>query len=160
MDASDWASMLALVLVVAVLLASGPVAGGLVQPSGLPTTVDDGDATVANVDVASDDIHVSDGRFGTAVSYVRVPDAHVELASVVDHPRIVYRVEVPTLDADLTATRIVGDRGDHVLHVRDYGLDPTQVTESKYDATLTVRVQSFAVDRTVYERNVTVEVRE
>lgn len=159
MDSSDWTSGVAVAIVLFVLLASGPVAGGFVQPSGIPTSVDDGTATVESVAVPTDELHVSDGRFGTAVSYLRVPDARVRLAAVSDHPRLVYRVEVPALDVDLTATRIVAERGTHDLHLRDHALEPDRVSNSSYEATVTVRVQSFAVDRTAYERNVTLEVR-
>lgn len=159
METSDWVSGLAVVTVIVVALGSGPLGAGLVQPSGTPTTVGDGNATVANLDVSPADLHVSSGRFGTDVSYLRVPDAHVTLASVSDRPRIVYRVEVPALDADLTGTRIVSERGEYELGISDYGLDPSSVTASSYEGRLTVRIQSFAGDRTVYERNVTVEVR-
>lgn len=158
MDRSDWASTLAVAVVAVVLVASGPLAGGLVQPSGTPTTVDDGNATVASVAVPAENLEITPGRFGTDVSYLRIPDAEVRLASVTDHPRLVYRIEVPALDVELTATKIVTDRGTHRLHLRDYGMDPATVTNGSYDATVSVRVQSFGLDRTVSRENVTVEV--
>lgn len=158
MDRSDWASGVAVAVVLCVLLASGPLASGLVRPSGTPTTVDDGNATVASVDVPTTEFEITPGRFGTNVTYLRIPDAEARLASVTDHPRLVYRIEIPALDAELTATKIVADRGTHRLHLRDYGMDPATVTNERYDATVSVRVQSFAVDRTVYRENVSVEV--
>ena len=159
MKSSDWASGLAVALVALVLVASGPLAGGFVQPSGTPTTVGDGNATVASVAVPTEDLSVSPGRFGTDVVYLRVPDARVDLSDVTEHPRLVYRIEVPALDASLTTTKIVTERGSYGLHVRDYAVDPDRVTNASYDATVSVRVQSFAVDHTVFRRNVTVEVR-
>lgn len=158
MDRSDWTSVLAVGVVALVLLASGPLAGGLVRPSGTPTTVDDGNATVAGVSVPTEALEISPGRFGTDVTYLRIPDAQVRLASVTDHPRLVYRIEVPALDAELTTTRIVADCGSYRLSIRDHGMDPATVSNDSYDATVTVRVQSFALDRTVYRENVTVEV--
>ena len=158
MEPADWVSGVAVTIVVVVLVASGPLAGGLVQPSGTPTTVDEGDASVESATVPVEDLRISPGRFGTKVSYVRVPDATVDLAAVTDRPRLLYRVEIPALDADLTASKIVTDRGTHRLHVGDYGLDSGTVTNESYDATVTVRVQSFTVDRTILERNVTVAV--
>jgi hypothetical protein len=159
MEASDWVSGLAVATALLVVLGSGPLGAGLVQPSGTPTTVGDGNATVATLAVTPADLHVSSGRFGTYVEYLRVPDARVDLAAVTGHPRVVYRVQVPALDADLTGTEIVTDRGRYTLGIGDYGLDPDAVSASTYEGRVTVRIQSFAVDRTVYARNVTVEVR-
>lgn len=159
MTRSEQASGLAVGVVVIVLIASGPLAGGLLEPAGTPTTVGEGTATVADAAVDADGLAITPGRFGTDVSYVRVPDARVRLAEVSGHPRLVYRVEVPGVDADLTATEIVGERGRYRLHVSDYGFDSDRLSNGSYEGAVTVRVQSFTSDRTVLRRNVTVEVR-
>lgn len=159
MDPSDWASGLAVAVVAVVLLASGPLASGFLQPSGGPTSLGEGDATVADVTVPTEDLVITSGRFGTNVAYLRVPDARIDLSAVTDRPRLVYRIQVPALDADISATDIVTDRGTYRLHIRDHALESGTVSAGSYDATVTVRVQSFTADRTVYRQNVTVEVQ-
>jgi len=159
MERSDWLTAVVVILVAVLLLGSGPLAGGLLQPSGTPTTLGDGDVEVGVVDVSTTEFVLTPGRFGTAVTYLRVPDAAVQLASVTDRPRLVYRVQVPALGVDRTVSTVVTDRGQHRLHLRAQALEPGTVEEDEYTGTVRVRVQSFSTDRTLYRQDVTIEVK-
>jgi len=126
-----------------------------------PTTVGDGQANATVERLDTDEMVIDSGRFGTQVSYLRLPDATVSVSDTVGQPRLVYRVVVPALGVDSVATEVLsaGQSGTLRLELRDRGLDPAAVTEDQYRATVTVRVQSFERDRTVFETNETVEVR-
>ncbi|MBX0295508.1 hypothetical protein [Haloarcula nitratireducens] len=143
--------------VVVVSVATGPLTGVDVTEQRV-TEFGDGTATVESVAVDTGAIRVTDGRFGTGVSYLRVPTATVAVASVTDRPRLVYRVSVPALDVELTETTVVTKPGTHRLAPDDRGMARGTADGSSYTGTLAVRVQSFTTDRTVYRENVTMEV--
>ena len=126
-----------------------------------PTTVGDGQANATVERLDTDEMVIDSGRFGTGVAYLRIPDAEVRVTDTVGRPRLVYRIALPALDVDSVTTQLLqdGQSGRLRLGMRDRGLDPAAVTEDRYRATVTVRVQSFEGDRTVFERNETVEVR-
>ncbi|NLV08525.1 hypothetical protein ACAH01_03520 [Halomicrobium sp. HM KBTZ05] len=151
---------LAVAVVAVTLLLTGPF--GVVDATARnPTTVGDGraNATVERLDTSG--LLVEGGRFGTGVDYLRIPDATVAVSDIEGRPRLVYRVSVPELGVDRTTTKLLsgGQSGTVRLGMRDRGLDPDSVTEQRYRATITVRVQSFEYDQTVFETDETVEVR-
>lgn len=153
---------LAVVAVLAVtLILTGPF-GVVDATAGNPTTVGDGRANATVERLATDEMVIDHGRFGTEVRYLRLPVATIGVSNTVGQPRLVYRVVVPALEVDAVTTRVLstGQSGTLRLGMRDRGLDPAAVTEEQYRATVTVRVQSFEQDRTVFERNESVEVRE
>lgn len=127
-----------------------------------PTTavVGDGTAEVSVVSLPADRLRIDDGRFGTGVQYLRIPDVRVRVDDVDGDPRIVYRVEVPALDVDEAATNSLTGRTGQTVTVRgvDQAFDPEEIPADRYDARVTVRVQSFDVDETVASTNVTVAV--
>jgi hypothetical protein len=118
-----------------------------------------GDATVEAVTL-EDRLVVTDGRFGTGVAYLRIPEARVALAVVEGRSRLVYSVAVPALGFERVGDRTVGPRSPDTVTVgmSDRAVRYDAVDADAYEATMTVRVQSFSVDRTVFQRNVTVEV--
>ena len=151
----------AVVAVLAVtLVLTGPF-GVVDATAGNPTTVGDGGANATVERLATDEMVIDQGRFGTDVRYLRLPDATVDVSNTVGQPRIVYRVVVPALEVDTVSTQVIsaGQSGTVHLGMRDQGLAPAAVTEDQYRATVAVRVQSFEQDRTVFETNKTVEVR-
>jgi len=148
------------IVLVTLVLSSPLVHGVTLTEAGPPTTVGDGNATVSNVDVDTDSVHVSPGRFGTAVSYVRMPDATVDVTQVDGAPRLVYRFEIPALEIDHDATKVLSSRGATTVRLGDVAVLPERLAVDRYDARVTVRVQSYTVDRVVYNESVTVEVRE
>jgi hypothetical protein len=150
---AEWA-VVALVVVVAV---GGPAAG-FDPVEERPETVGTGTADLDVRGLAVEELRVESGRFGTGVAYLRLPPASVGVADINASLRVVYRVQVPTLGVDVITTRLLapGDEGVVTLAPRDRGLDT--VPADPVAARMTVRVQSFVTDRTVFERNETVEV--
>lgn len=147
-------------LIVLTLLLSGVTVGDGGFASRNPTVVGDGTASATVESLPTERLHVDDGRFGTDVRYLRVPDATVRVSNVTGTPRLVYRVQIPGLDVDESVTRLLreGQRGRVELRGVDVAFDPPTVTADHYDGTVSVRVQSFEVDETVLRVNETVEV--
>lgn len=145
--------------VVAVTLAlSGPAVSAVSFGPSPGGELDDGNATVASASLDGT-AALTDGRFGTGVAYLRVPDATVRLSAVTGNPRLVYRVSVPGLGVDAAATTGLGPASRRArVRVPDRAFEPATVDRDRYRGTLSVHVQSFAVYRTVLRRNVTVEV--
>lgn len=146
--------------VIVVLVFSGPLVPGLsFADAGPPSTIGDGNATVSAVTVDADAVAITPGRFGSGVDYLRAPDARVDVESVSGAPRIVYVLEVPDLDAEITATRLLDGPGAAVVRPSERAFSPGTEFEDEYRGELTVRVQSLSTDRSVYSESVTVEVR-
>jgi len=159
MDAARAGTVLSVTLVLATLVATGPLVGvTAVGPS--ESGLGEGTATVEDVHLATP-LSMTPGRFGTGVVYLRIPDAGVELSAVEGRSRLVYRVAVPALGFDRVGTRTIATgRTRAAVEMSDRAFAPAAVNASRYRARVTVRVQSFAIDRTVFDRNVTVEVRD
>ncbi|MFB6308627.1 MAG: hypothetical protein ABEH35_04785 [Haloarculaceae archaeon] len=159
MDAVRTVEWLAVGLICLLLLASGPLVGGGV-PERVPSEVGDGNATVTVESFPADQFRIDRGRFGTNVSYLRIPDIHLFVASVRGTPRLVYRIELPALGVDRVATDILTSRarGDRRLTAQDRAIPYRDLDNETYRATVTVRVQSFDVNYDLVRRNVTVEV--
>lgn len=161
-DSRAWPTIVGIV-VAATLLATGPAVG--VIDVGTPETgadLGDGNATVASVEFVDDSLGIERGRFGAGVYYLRIPDVEVSFGSVEGSGRVVYGVRVPELEFERVATERFAESGDRVVRagMSDRAFAPETVRRSTYRATITVRVQSFAVDRTAFHRNVTVQVRQ
>lgn len=150
--------LLVAVVIAVALVVTSPLVGADVTGSG-PTTFGDGTATVSAVDVDTATLAVTPGRFGTDVDYLRVPDAVVQVESVEGRPRLLYAVDVPALDVSLTEQVVFTDPSTYRLDPDDRAFERGRLNNRSYDATLTVRVQSFTGSTTVYRENVTVEVR-
>lgn len=138
-----------------VLLLSGPVGG--VDFTGEPTTLGSGNATVTVVEPSTDRLTVSEGRFGTNVTYVRIPDAVLNVEQFRGQPKVVYLVTVPELDVDRQSRRYIESTGRLRLPVEDRAL-LTRPESGSYQGRLVVRVQGFGYDRVVYNRSVEVMV--
>jgi hypothetical protein len=159
MEVSTAVSLSAVTVVLATLSLTGP-AVGLIDPGSDATELGEGTATVDGVTLEGDPV-VTAGRFGTDVAYFRVPDATVRLSSVTGHSRLVYTVSISALDFERVGNRPPSPDASRSVTVgmADRAFTYGTIHREAYEATLAVRVQSFAVDRTVYRENATVEVR-
>jgi hypothetical protein len=154
-------SQVAAALTVAIVLAGGLLSGplfGVGPPDS--TELGEGTASVASVSIPVEEVVVNEGRFGTGTWYLRVPDATVAVDGVEGDPRLVARIEVPGLNVDSTDTKqlTAGATGRHRLALGSIPLGPNRPGGGPYRGRLTVRVQSFSVDQTVYNQSVAVEV--
>lgn len=131
-----------------------------------PATLGDGTATVRVVSPDADGLETEPGRFGTAASYLRLPDLVADVTNVTGTPRLVYRIRVPALDLDRQRSRLIRHEGRLRVSMPDRAFPPRETAEAspppagRYDGRLVVRVQSFSTDRTVLNRTVTVRIRE
>jgi hypothetical protein len=143
-------------IVLAGTLLTGPLLG--VVPLGDPpaeSDIGDGTATVESASLAGP-VTLSDGRFGTGVRYVRTPAATVDVTSTTGRSRLVYRIVVPELDVEESVTASLDSPGQYRLSMRDVAVSP-DAGAGPFAGRVTVTVQSFAGEQTVYDRNVTVE---
>lgn len=155
---AQFAAAAAVAVVLAGLLLTSPVLGLVTVDPPSSRDVGDGSATVSSVSVPTEEIRLTQGRFGTDVTYLRVPDALVTVDSTTGKSRLVYRVQIPELDVDLDGTKPVepGHTGSYRIRVPDRALELSRRSGETYQGTVTVRVQSFTVDRTV--ANETIQV--
>jgi len=146
-------------LILGTLVATGPLIG-VDAVRTQPTTIGDGTAAVSSVQVATSDIRITDGRFGTNAAYLRVPDASVAVDSVTGRPRLLYQIAVPALDISLEDERILsaGQSGTYRLAPGDRGLSPSSLNRDTYNGSVRIQVQSFETDETVVAENLTVRV--
>lgn len=158
MDRTRAPESITVVAVAGVLLLTGP-AVGLVPVGGEPASLGGGTATVSEATFEGDP-SIDRGRFGTGVVYVRPPAASVVVTDAADAPQLVYRVAVPGLSYERTATRLLGDArsGRYRLAIPDRALPADSLRNDSYEVALSVSVQSFATDETVHRRNVSVAV--
>lgn len=156
MDATRSGTVLTVVFVLGTLVATGPLVG-LVDVGPAETGLGEGTATVENVHLPTS-LSMTPGRFGTGVVYLRIPPAVVDLSSVDGRSRLVYRVAVPSLGFERIGTRTL-DPGTTrtTVGMSDRAFAPARLAVSAYRVRISVRVQSFAIDRLVFDRNHTVE---
>lgn len=157
-------SQLAMAVTVAFVLAGAVLTGPLFGIFGTDSGSDglgDGTASIESVSVSTDDIVVTHGRYGTDTWYLRVPDSAVAVRNVEKRPRLIAQVIVPELNVEETETKQLspGSVGTHRLTLGSIAIGPNRPTNDTYRGHLTVRVQSFTVDETVYNETVAVEVR-
>jgi len=143
-------------LIVATLLVAGPPFGVDVVSSG-DERLGEGTANATVVQSAGDGIRVTEGRFGTGVWYVRLPDLVVDVERYRGQPRVQYAIAVPELGVDRTETTLVTSTGRLRIPVDDKALAERPANAS-YRGTVRVRVQSFSAERTLLDRTVEVTV--
>ncbi|MGB9930945.1 hypothetical protein [Haloarcula amylolytica] len=147
--------------VLVTLVVTGPIVG-VDAVRTQPTTIGDGTASVSSVQVPTSEIRITDGRFGTNVAYLRVPDASVTVDSVTGRPRLLYQVSVPALDISLEDERVIseGQHGTYRLAPGDRAVAPASLDRGAYRGTVLLRVQSFETAETIVAENVTVRVEQ
>jgi hypothetical protein len=160
MDGTDQFRLGVLGVLGVVLLVSSPLVGvvDLTPEARGSGGLGDGTASASVTTLDTDRFRIDRGRFGTGVAYLRLPPVTVTADSVTGQPRLVYRVEVPALEFERTETRLLRETGRVRIGMSARALTRERVNQQSYRATVTVRVQSFEVDRTIYRRNLTVPV--
>jgi hypothetical protein len=144
-----------------VLLASGPLVGAVdLTPERRDQTVGDGTAAAALTSNPTDGLRIDRGRFGTNVSYLRIPPIRVDVRDVTGRPRLLAKLRVPALGFDRSATRVLSSdtAGPVVLRLSPRAFTPDRIANDTYRGRLTVRVQSFERDTVIVNRSVTIPV--
>ena len=130
------------------------VLSGFVGFTGDRHELGEGTATVTVVEPTQETLVVTEGRFGTGATYLRIPDLVVDVEQREGRPRLIYRVTVPELEIDEQETTLLPASGRVRLPADDVGFE--DVEPGTYDGHLVVRVQSFTNDTTVLNRSVEV----
>jgi hypothetical protein len=143
-------------LVVVTLILSGPVVG--IDFSSDGPTLGEGNASIEIVQPADRPLSVTEGRFGTGVSYVRIPDLVVDVTSVEGNPRVFYQVRVPKLGIKKQNHRIIDGTGKLRVPISDRAI-PRSTEIGNATAHLVVRVQSYSGGQIVLNRTVEVAAR-
>lgn len=142
-------------LILATLAITGPVGVDIVA-SG-EERLGEGTASVTLVQPTGEEVRVTQGRFGSGVWYVRLPDLVVDVERVEGRPRVQYAVAVPALGVDRTETELLTAPGRLRVPVDDRAL-PDRPENSTYRGSVRVRVQSLTAEKTVLNRTVQVTV--
>ena len=142
-------------LILATLAITGPV-GVNVVASG-EERLGEGTASVTLVQPTGEEVRVTQGRFGSGVWYVRLPDLVVDVERVEGRPRVQYAVAVPALGVDRTEPELLTAPGRLRVPVDDRAL-PDRPENSTYRGSVRVRVQSLTAEKTVLNRTVQVTV--
>ena len=145
-------------LVLFVLVLSSPVLGAVDLTPETRDRLGDGTAEATLASTPAEDLRINRGRFGTGVFYLRIPPAVVDVESVTGRPRVVYRVAVPGLGFERTATARVTESGRVRVPMDARAFTLAAVDNETYRAAVSVRVQSFETDRVVARRTATVPV--
>lgn len=156
MSEADYASLprIAVAVVLVGMLLSGPVGG--VELVGERPSIGDGTAAVTVVEPPAEPIRVTEGRFGTNVSYVRIPDLVLDVTNTGGQPRVLYQVTIPELNIRKQNDKIVQSSGRLRVPISDHTVSK-EATLDGTTARLIVRVQSYSGGEVVLNR--TVEVR-
>lgn len=147
---------IAAALVLFGMVLSGPVGG--VDLTRDRSSLGDGNASVTVVEPAGGPIEITDGRFGTNVSYVRMPDLVVDVERVDGRPRVFYQVTVPELGIKSQNSAIVRSAGRLRVPISDTAV-PRHAAPDRTTARLVVRVQSYSGGEVVVNRTVEVHRR-
>ena len=160
MDAGTVAQTVTFVLVVATLITTGPLVDVGDFDDSADAGIGDGNATVDRVDFDGS-LRLTEGRFGADFVYLRIPEAKVHLSSVSDHSRIVYEVDVPALGFKRVGTTDISSGAPATVSVgmADQAFTPDSIPNSRVSGAVRVRIQSFATDRVVDNRSVSMEGR-
>ena len=157
-DRTSIAQLVLVGTVVVALVLSGSLVPGVSLTQSGPDSLDEGNVTVSNVAVDVESVVITPGRFGTNVSYVRVPDAEITVQRTQGQPRVVYQLAIPELGIDHSEPKLLTKTGRTTVRIDPMAIQPAQLSKDSYEGQVTVRVQSYTVDRVVYNASISVEV--
>jgi len=160
MDRSRLAVWGAVALICCVPVLSGPVVG-LVDLTKAPLEgVGDGSATI-------DDVQTPDtARFDRALSsdsYVlKVPDARIHVAAIEGRPLVSYKLSIPAMQYSRATTHFLSadDTGWVDISLARETFAPANVTQSSYEAELSLILRVNDTKQVLHDGPITVEVTE
>jgi hypothetical protein len=154
------AGIVAVVAVTAVL--SGPLVGG-VDLTPEPDEAPPPGSGVANVSVISipDRAAFVRNSMDRATYELQVPDATVRVANITGRPLLVYKIQVRELGHTRGTTLFLNSSmsGRRVLALEDGQFEKSRISQSHYNATITVLLRSDSGEQELRRENATVAVR-
>ncbi|KTG09036.1 hypothetical protein AUR64_14635 [Haloprofundus marisrubri] len=173
MRASGAAVWLSVLAVVVLSVASGPLVAGVdftaedtESQSAPERALGSGNATVTDVSLDLDGIRLERGDYGSQTYYLQVPDATVDLQSVTGQPILAYKIRIPALGIERSSSAFLDESYTEdgpttlALSLDDGPVEPGRVTQSSYEAEVSVLLRSQSGTRVLRQVSVTVEVRE
>lgn len=165
MDTSEASVAVAVGVIVAVTLLSGPLAGAVdltpATSEGICT-----DSTNASVDVTveslPDSATLSEGRYGSQTYYLRVPDAVATVQNITGCPFLVYEFDIEEMSYGVSTTAFLSpDRtGRQTLEIERIPREASEITREQYNATTRLLIRTDAGDTVVREESFVIEVEE
>lgn len=147
-------------LIVVLTLASGPLIGVLEPPQADSTAeLGTGNATISVVSFP-ESVTLDAGQ-GTNSYYLNVPAATVEATDVRGNPILDYSISIDGMGYSRGSIHLLGDLGNgtHSIVLDRTTLEPDKVGSGEYVGELELTLRGDT-ERTVFNRTVTVEVRE
>jgi len=144
---------------------SGPAVPG-VEFAGEPQSQDVnpgvGSLDVSVVHVPDDGYYLQKGEFGTGVYYLNVPEAVVNIDSVEGEPLLTYKIKIDSLGYSRPTVHFLNgsEEGRMNLSIQRDSVDQNLIDQESYEATVLIIHRFRGGTRTVFSKNVTVEVRE
>jgi hypothetical protein len=111
---------------------------------------------------APDRATLDPGRQGGDLYYLNVPDTEVEIAQLRGNPLLAYAIDIDKLGysrSSVTGLATAGD-GSASLSLSQDTLDGERLTQDQYDGTLRLVLRGDGEEQVLYDRDITVEVRQ
>lgn len=158
MNAGRAVVALAVLVVIGVSLASGPLVGVSVvdEPAFEPGT----GSLDATVEEAPETATLAEARHGAGVYHLRSDPIRLDVADATGQPTVAYQLTVVEMNyTSSTATFLDGGTtGAFDLEFEPATLDADRIDSDEYDGVLRVYVYDDDGDRLLYETDVTIEV--
>lgn len=157
--ASVWG---AIVVVLVVSLASGPLVGAVefthASENDAPPGSGHARATVLST---PDSVALEKGEYGSGSYYLRVPDAVVRLEGVSGQPLLTYKLYIRELGYSRGTTHFLSPTSEGRMEVSlsTDAFAPDRIQQEQYRGELILRLRDDRGERTLAEKNVTVVVR-
>ncbi|MFB6312001.1 MAG: hypothetical protein ABEH64_12580 [Salinirussus sp.] len=159
MDAPRAIVLSAAAIMIVMALATGP-AGPLTIPL-LDTGQPPGTGSAAVTIVAEPGQPIIDqGRQGSDVRYLRVPDIGIEVRDLHGNPTLTYTITVPALDYSRSSIHFLGQAGEgrHAVGLTEDALGAGRLGEGPYTGRLELVLRDSQGTRTIYSASTVVEV--
>jgi hypothetical protein len=161
MDPARAAVALAVGIILALTLASGPLVGAVDFSQERYSTegLGQGNATVSAVELPST-VTFEQGRYGAGAYNLRVPDARIRLEDVRGKPTVAYTVEVDELAYSRSTTSFLSpdSEGWLTLSIDQKPFDPSEIQNDSYQGRLEIVLRGSGNETLLGAKNVTITV--
>lgn len=142
-------------------IVSGPFVGA-VDLTRAETPPGTGTAEVTVESVPAADIVLERGEFDAGRYHLTALPAVVSVGSVEGNPVLRYSVDIPNLWFTVSSRyELAGSGGDRVeLRPNPSGVSPQRVTQDRYNATVSIWLQTDDLQRDLVQQQIVIEVEE
>lgn len=145
------------VVLVGIAVAAGPLVG---LPILSPVPADPGTGSMtATVEESPGRATLEEKTYGDGDYSLRGPRVLVSIEALSGRPYLSYTIEVPALGHQTTSLTVVEEAGQHRLRMKPSTVPGDEVTDERYQGTISIHVIDDDGRRSIHENDVTVEVR-